>query len=239
MSTISIYYESEPDDLLKKAGEALNKMIKDRNDKPLLVLLSGGSSLELLDFIKDDSMDADVMFGMLDDRYSTDPAVNSYHLIAKLPFYLRAIRKGALFLDSSVGDSETLEAYAARYEKYIKKWQKQNPTGIIRATVGIGPDAHTSGILPHPEDPKKFDELFNSPKLIVGYDVGLKNPHRFRMTSTFTLMKKFDSVLTYMKGENKKEALTKVMAEEGNLAETPGRIIRELKNVQLFTDIVL
>jgi 6-phosphogluconolactonase/glucosamine-6-phosphate isomerase/deaminase len=113
----------------------------------------------------------------------------------------------------------------------------KNPNGIIRATVGIGPDGHTSGVLPHPEDPKKFEELFLGTKLIVGYDVGTKNLHRFRMTSTFTLMKKFDKVLTYMKGENKKEALTKVMAEEGDLATTPGRIIRELNNVTLITDV--
>jgi 6-phosphogluconolactonase/glucosamine-6-phosphate isomerase/deaminase len=42
-----------------------------------------------------------------------------------------------------------------------------------------------------------------------------------------------------MKGENKKEALTKVLAEEGSLVETPGRILRELREVKLFTDISL
>ena len=71
----------------------------------------------------------------------------------------------------------------------------------------------------------------------MGYDVGTKNPHRFRMTSTFTLMRKFDKVLTYMKGANKKEAFDKVMAEEGNIADTPGRIIRELKKVIIYTDL--
>jgi 6-phosphogluconolactonase/glucosamine-6-phosphate isomerase/deaminase len=150
---------------------------------------------------------------------------------------LQALRRGAVFLDSSVYDLESLDTYALRYESYIKKWIKLYPNGIIRATVGIGPDGHTSGILPHPEDPAKFETLFNGEKLIVGYDVGNKNPHRFRMTSTFTLMKKFDKVLTYMQGSNKKEALQKVMAEEGDHAATPGRIIRELKQVELFTDI--
>jgi 6-phosphogluconolactonase/glucosamine-6-phosphate isomerase/deaminase len=93
--------------------------------------------------------------------------------------------------------------------------------------------------LPYPEDPEKFNKLFNSEKLIVGYDVENKNPHRYRMTSTFTLMRKFDQVLTFMSGENKKEALKKVLAEEGSLAEIPGRIIRELKDVTVYTDIAV
>ncbi len=98
---------------------------------------------------------------MLDDRYDKDPKVNSYNIVSTSPFYLRAIRRGSVFLDSSVNDNETLEAYAARYESYIKKWIKLNPTGNIRATIGVGPDGYTSGILPHPEDPALFETLFN------------------------------------------------------------------------------
>lgn len=229
----------DQDDLAKKAGEALDAMIRDRDGKPLLLLLSGGSSLDLLEHVKETSLEGGITFGMLDDRYSPDPEINSAQKVSRSAFYLRALRKGAVFLDSSVFELESLEAYAIRYEGYIKKWIKMYPDGIIRATVGIGPDGHTSGVLPHPEDPEKFDKLFNGEKLIVGYDVGNKNPHRYRLTSTFTLMRKFDKVLTYMNGDNKKEALQKVMADEGSLAETPGRIIRELKHVDLYTNIQL
>ncbi|MCC2630255.1 MAG: Glucosamine-6-phosphate isomerase/6-phosphogluconolactonase [Candidatus Paceibacter sp.] len=239
MKNVTVIVEKDADELKKKAGEALDSLVREANGKPLLFLLSGGSSLELLDYIKDTSMEAGMTFGMLDDRYSTDPEINSYHIVSRSAFYLRALRRGAVFLDSSVFELESLETYATRYESYIKKWLKLHPNGIIRATVGIGPDGHTSGVLPHPEDKEKFEKLFNAEKLIVGYDVGNKNPHRFRMTSTFTFMKKFDKVLTYMKGENKKEALQRVLAEEGDLAATPGRIIRELKDVQLFTDVEL
>lgn len=235
--SISIVVEKE--EVKSIAGNALDVLVKERNNKPLLMLLSGGSSLELVDFIKDASIESGITFGMLDDRYDTDPDINSFQKITHTQFYLRALRKGALFLDSSVYEQETLETYAERYEQQIKKWIKRNPNGIIRATVGIGPDGHTSGILPHPEDPQKFQALFNTEKFIIGYDVGAKNPHRFRMTSTFTLMKKFDRVLTYMTGKNKHDALQKVLAEEGDIATTPGRIIRELQNVQLFTDITL
>jgi 6-phosphogluconolactonase/glucosamine-6-phosphate isomerase/deaminase len=239
MKNNTVTVEHDEDELKKKAGLALDRLVLERDDKPLLFLLSGGSSLELLESIKDTTLESGITFGMLDDRFSRDPEINSHQIVSRMPFYLRALRKGAIFLDSSVYELEDLETYAKRYELYIKKWLKANPQGIIRATVGIGPDGHTSGILPQPEDPQKFNELFNSDKLIVGYDVGNKNPHRFRMTATCTLMRKFDKVLTYMYGRNKKEALEKVLAEEGDIAQTPGRIIRELKHVEIFTDIEL
>jgi 6-phosphogluconolactonase/glucosamine-6-phosphate isomerase/deaminase len=237
---VTIITEQDPHELTQKAGAALNKLIAERDNKPLLLLLSGGSSLELLDLVDETSLSTNVTIGMLDDRYSLDPKVNSCHLVQKTSFYLKALRKGAVFLDSTTVESEILEKYAERYEGYIKKWIKKYPDGKIRATVGIGSDGHTSGVLPHPEDPQIFEKLFNSEKLIVGYDVGQKNSYRYRMTSTFTLMRKFEKILTYIKGENKKEALQKVMAETGSLPETPGRIIRELPaKVEVFTDIVL
>ncbi len=227
----------EKNNLAKKAGHALNEMVLNRNGKPLLVLLSGGSSLNLLEYIKEESVNGNVAFGMLDDRYSYDQNVNSNSILERSAFYLNSIERGAVFLNSVPQQFETLELYADRYEEEVKKWMMMYPDGIIRATIGIGPDGHTSGILPHPEDPEKFEKLFNSEKLIVGYDVENKNPHRYRMTSTCTLMRKFDQVLTFMSGENKHEALKKVLAEKGSLAETPGRIICELKNVSLYTDI--
>ncbi len=216
---------------------ALNDMVKNRNGKPLLLLLSGGSSLELLEYITDEALEGGISIGMLDDRYSQDTNINSYLILNDGAFFERALNKGCTFMDSSVSEHESLELYAERYESYIKEWMLMYPDGIIRATVGIGPDGHTSGILPYPEDPHLFETLFNSEKLIVGYNVGDKSPYKERMTSTCTLLKKCDQTLTYMSGEHKREALQRVVAEQGSLAETPGRIVRELKNETIYTDI--
>jgi 6-phosphogluconolactonase/glucosamine-6-phosphate isomerase/deaminase len=235
---MNIVYDADSKKVTAKAGKAFNALFeRESPDQPLLILLSGGSSLGLLEYVDADSLSGNITIGMLDDRYSTDPIVNNSLIVQNTAFYQIGSNKSAVFLDSSVGDFETLEIYAERYESAIKEWLALYPDGIIRATIGVGPDGHTSGILPHPEDPEKFNKLFNSYKLVVGYDVGSKNPHRYRMTSTFTLMRKFDRVLTYMTGQNKKAAFLKIIDEVGTLAETPGRILRELKNVELYTDI--
>ena len=75
----SIVTETDPDDLKKKAGAALDRLILKRANKPMLFLLSGGSSFDLLDSVDDNSLSGDLTFGMLDDRYSLDPNINSFN----------------------------------------------------------------------------------------------------------------------------------------------------------------
>jgi 6-phosphogluconolactonase/glucosamine-6-phosphate isomerase/deaminase len=43
----------------------------------------------------------------------------------------------------------------------------------------------------------------------------------------------------YVTGEKKREALTHVLADTGSLFYTPGRIVKEMKSVTLFTDIII
>lgn len=236
---MKITTEKNKNQLERMAGNALADMIRLREGRPLLLLLSGGSSFNFLQYVPAEIFDSSVTFGMLDDRYSMDPSVNSAMMLKTTEFCRAAEERGATLLDSSVFPDESLADYANRYEVGIINWITTHPEGLIRATVGIGPDGHTSGVLPFPENPQLFQTLFESDWLVVGYDVGNKNPHRYRLTSTFTLMRKFDAVLTYMSGEEKKDALERVLAEKGNLPETPGRIIRELNNVTIFTDIIL
>jgi len=45
--------------------------------------------------------------------------------------------------------------------------------------------------------------------------------------------------VVFMVGEEKRNALERVLAEEGMLAETPARIVREMRDATIFTDIKL
>jgi 6-phosphogluconolactonase/glucosamine-6-phosphate isomerase/deaminase len=59
------------------------------------------------------------------------------------------------------------------------------------------------------------------------------------MTTTISFLKdKIMSAVAVIAGADKKVALDKVMAEEGNISETPGRVMKEMKNVLLLTDIL-
>ena len=104
--------------------------------------------------------------------------------------------------------------------------------------MGMGPDGHTAGIMPFPEDENRFDVLFqNSEKWVVGYDAEEKNQYPLRVTTTIPFLRMVDYALLYCVGENKKEALKRVLADGGVYAETPARVIREMATTHIVTDI--
>ena len=106
-------------------------------------------------------------------------------------------------------------------------------------TQGIGEDGHTAGIMPYPENSALFKSLFDDPeKWVVGYDAEGRNEHPLRVTVTLSFLREVvDHSIVYAVGDGKKEALRQVLAETGTLWQTPARIIHEMRNVMLFTDL--
>ena len=59
------------------------------------------------------------------------------------------------------------------------------------------------------------------------------------MTVTPTYLKRhIDHAVVYVVGENKREAVARVQAEEGVLAETPARVLKSMKYGQVYTNVV-
>jgi len=230
--------------IVAEASKALNDLFSEQKQqgKDFLFLSSGGSSLSLLDGLDSANFGLNSTIGVLDERYSLDPNVNNLAQLQKSKFYQDIIKKGARVIDTTVHDGESPKDLAVRFEKQLKDWVDCTH-GVIIASVGVGPDAHTSGIMPYPENKKFFDEKFNDKShWVTEYDAEDKNPHRMRVTTTFPFLKKIDHAVIFISGESKKEALKKLLAEEGSLYESPCRIWRgmpEANMVQVFTDQVL
>ena len=228
----------------KEAATAkLNEVLKRAHDteEPVLLMLSGGSSLDLLSGLSESSFGPSTTVTVLDERYSTDPKENNMAQVIDTDFHKRISSTGAQFIDTRVQDGETQEQLAERFNNAILSWRHKNPTGMIIATTGIGPDGHISGMMPYPEDPEKFKELFDdhdATHLVVAYDTGDKNQYPKRVTTTMNLMRKIHTAIAYVVGESKREALKKFESEDGALAETPSRILHEMPGkAYLFTDI--
>jgi 6-phosphogluconolactonase/glucosamine-6-phosphate isomerase/deaminase len=208
----------------------------------VLLLLSGGSSLDILSSIDGDNLGSNVTVTVLDERYSSNPEENNFSQIATTGFYDLAKSKGVNFIETTVkGLSQ--EQLAEEFNKQITEWLKNNPGGKIIATIGIGPDGHTAGMMPHPENPEKFGALFDDGdenKLVTPYDATGRNKYPARITTNMNFMRKIDTAIVYAVGEEKKNAITRVQASKGTLPETPARILREIKGkVYLFTDIAV
>jgi len=219
------------------AAQKFNQLLDAHSHVPTLFLSSGGSSLTLLDSIE--IFPPNFTIGMTDERFSEDPKVNNFAKLCGTSFFQKAQERGAFFIDSRPQAGEGLELFARRQEQSLRTWRKEHEGGRIIITQGVGEDGHTLGIMPFPEAPEAFLSLFeNEERWVAGYDAKDKNEFPLRVTCTLPFLRMADHSVLLIVGENKRDAMTRMLAKEGNLWETPGRIIQEMKNVKLFTDIV-
>lgn len=230
---------------LQNATQKLNYILTDalQTQKPILLLLAGGSSLGLLEGTSAEDLDSRVTIAPLDERYSEDPNENNMAQIMQTDFYRRAHNKGAITIDTRVMAGETQAELADRFNLALNNWFQKNPDGVVVATVGIGADGHVSGMMPFPENPEKFSELFvntDETKMVVAYDATGKNPHPLRVTTTIHLMKKIHKAVIYVVGENKREAVIKFTDPAAAASQIPAVILKEIPaEVFLYTDLTL
>lgn len=230
------YYDPDKNTVIQEAQKELLLLLQ--QESPTLFLSSGGSSLQLLNISSNTRFSHELTITVLDDRFSEDPKVNNFSQLTRSSFYKLAEDSGCQFIDTRPLNEKSLAKTASRVDTALKLWHKNNPQGLIIATVGIGPDCHTSGILPYPENPKQFNQLLeDTDSWVIGYDVENKNPHRYRITVTLPFLRKIDYAITLVLGDEKRTVLNKLIEEDGDLASAPARILREMKNVALFTDV--
>jgi 6-phosphogluconolactonase/glucosamine-6-phosphate isomerase/deaminase len=219
------------------AAEKLGRLLHDTEPNSVLLMLSGGSAFQLLEHLDPSKSFAHVTISMLDERYSTEKAINNFARLTETEFYVKARTGAASFLDTRIQDGESFNEAEVRFDYAVKSWIHDNPGGKIIVTMGIGEDGHTAGIFPHEND-EKFRFLFEQDEhFVVGYHASTSTyPERMTVTDHF-LREYADAAVIFATGEAKRTALQRVLAGEGNLYETPARIVREMKNAELFTDM--
>lgn len=229
-------YES-PAEAQHSAGQILGEELFRAKDIPALLLLSGGSAFKVLDSVPQNVLPEDLTIGMLDERYSSDPTINNFAQFAASSFYEVLKNREVSFLDSRVDPSrESLEAYVFRLETGLKEWRQKNLQGKVIITQGIGTDGHTAGIMPFPENPALFKELFLGSRWVAGYDAGPKNAYPIRATITIPFLKtEVDFSLVFATGPEKKPLVKRLFEEAGNLEDMPARVVREMRSVVLVT----
>lgn len=238
MSKVQIFKQSDPLSALAEAGEHLNAILEENKKLPILLLFSGGSVLPITDYVGLTVLGANLTITMLDERFSTDPDVNNFLQLQKTDFYKDALEAESSFFGTLPRPNETMEDLRQRWDKNLKTWRQENPSGLIVATLGMGPDGHTSGILPFPENPMQFEKLFNSADWTVAYNAGDKNKYPERVTTTLTFLKMLNFGFAYVSDGNKKETFAKLISRDAKTAELPAMVWHEIKNLKVFTDLV-
>ena len=150
-------------------------------------------------------------------------------------------KNGANSIDTRVHIDESHQEHGTHFEKQLRAWKEKHIEGVVIATMGMGDDGHTAGIMPHKGDLNVFNGLFEQESTwVVSYDAGKKNEFPLRTTVTNTFLRnEVNHALLYVSGIAKKDAINKVLEPRGTLYDFPARIIHEMKNVTLVTDIFI
>lgn len=237
---MKLLHASGSNESITLGQKTINTILSENSGKPVLFLASGGSARAFLDGIEDQNLTSNITLGVLDERYSKDEGVNNYLQLLVTDFFERAEKNGVHIINTTIMRNERMDEMAERLESTLRSWVENNPDGVIIASMGIGPDGHTSGIMPYPEAVTLFNQLFEDPnKWVVAYHAQNKNPYPMRVTTTLTFLRKIDHAVVLVVGEEKEKALKKVLDQQGSLPETPARVIQEMKDVTLITSIKL
>ncbi len=216
------------------AVNALNELFTKSAGSPILFLTSGGSSLALVDKIQTHLLGSHMTVSVLDERFTNDYSQRNFEQLKTHSFYREAQEKGCQFINPQMHDDDTLEQAAEDFECQLRAWKEEHDNGIVIITQGVGANSHTSGIFPD-TNPDAFAERFEGDAWTVGYEPGGEFPKRFTVTATF-LQNHVDHAVTYIVGDEKQQAYDLLTAEDGHVYVTPSRILREMKDVQVFTD---
>lgn len=118
-------------------------------------------------------------------------------------------------------DAKDLEAAARAYDKEIRAHVELGPDGIPAFDVmvlGVGDDAHTASLFPGEPTIDVVDRLVAA--------VPAKGSREARLTVTVPVIEHARNVLILATGAVKRPALERVWALQGNVHDTPARVVR-------------
>lgn len=239
---MNIRTETNEKEAASAATAALAEALRASKGTPTLFLASGGSALSLLDDVAPfrGVEPSSLTIAPLDERFTRDTENQNTHQLKATPFVEKMIAGGAAFFSAAPRGNETLLEAADRFERFLREWKERHPNACTVATLGIGADGHTAGILPF-EDERTFDGLFVSTEQWV---CGYRHPSaraRFaeRITPTIPFLShELDDVIVFAVSEEKcRGALgTLVRGTDAALHALPARLLREHSHATLFTD---
>lgn len=232
-----IFCDKDELELQKKAATELTLHLREYDKIPVLLLLSGGSSLDLLNFLDLTVITQNITVSFLDERYTNKIENTNFYNFSKAQLYTYLQKNKNEVFDVIKQKNETLEGAAQRFEKFLHSWKNNYKNGKVIITQGVGEDGHTAGIMPFPENKSRFRDLFEGDTWVIGYDAREKNQFPQRITVTNTFLKNVVNVsIVYVKGGNKKEILKKILNENIPSYILPAKILLKMKEVHIFCD---
>jgi len=229
-------------DPLGEAAHTLQALLETYKEKDVLLLFSGGSALAIVDHTYPKNLSSHHTLSVLDERYTFEEEESNFAKLTHTAFFKESQACGSHFIDPRPHKNEHLQDAAKRFDIALKKWHLLHHDGVVIVTAGVGPDGHTSGILPMPEKKDEFKRIFfNIERCATGYETTPdKNPHTKRITTTCTyLLRHVTHAIIYATGKPKKEVLERMLQATEETASLPSIVLNGISDARLYTDMSL
>jgi 6-phosphogluconolactonase/glucosamine-6-phosphate isomerase/deaminase len=220
---------------LQAAANALSQALETYKNNDILLILAGGSALQVLDEVNTNSINEYVTIMMMDERFSTTATENNFLQLTKTLFYTKLTNSQCNFLPSVPTEGESHADFSHRMELQLNTYLEEHPNTTVLALFGIGPDGHTGAIFPMEQ--ASFIDTYGQGNLYtqVVYD---KNPFAKRSSITPKFIKGYiTESFVYVTGANKLPILS-TLADPYELHELPAYIHNQIDS-KLFTDLPL
>lgn len=192
----------------QEAGEYITSHLHAHYREATLLLLSGGSAFDILNWIDMSRSGPNVLVGLVDDRYTNDEG-NNFVQLQMTAFYKRALERNILFIDSRPHGHETRELLILRMNEEIDAFKKSHPEHYALGLFGIGEDGHTASIFPASEI--EFEEMYTAQEFFIPSHTELV-PYKDRITVNPTVIEDMlNDVVLYAVGEQKCNTVLKQM----------------------------
>ncbi len=195
------------------------------NNKKVLWLVSGGSAIaaevEILNQLQKNAKIENLAVMLMDERFGLVGHANSN--------WQQLLEAGADFtgmyaLPVMTSENKSYEETLSSYARLIKT--ALGSADVIIGLFGLGPDAHTAGILPESLATKDTD------KLVIGYDA----PPLKRITLTRLALRQVDVGYVFAFGNSKAEALNRLKNNTEPFKSLPAKLLWDLPEVHILND---
>ena len=139
VGNLKISISADKETAAQTAAAGISEFLRQEKENVLL-LVSGGSSLQILDHININSCGEHLTITVLDERFGVAREDNNFFQFTTTKFYDHAKRSGCHFVEFL---RETKEDTADAFEVSLRAWRDENRQGKIIAIVGVGDDGHT------------------------------------------------------------------------------------------------
>jgi 6-phosphogluconolactonase/glucosamine-6-phosphate isomerase/deaminase len=219
----------------KSAASALQKLFLKARFKSVLFLVSGGSSLSVLNAQKKWLLPRDMTLSLVDERLSDDSAKRNWTPFTKTILYKNARQAGKVFFNPL---AQGLKKTDVRFDAFLKRWLAKHVDGEVVLVLGVGGDGHTGAIFPN-KNKTRFTKDFRTPTIFAKAHRAANAPvSKRRLTVTLSFIETHaDHVMVFAVGKEKNPTVRKILSGRVRESDMPAVALTKMPQTLLYTTI--